>query len=521
MRVANFITLSLMLFVLRTSASVLYVDVNSANPAPPYADLTTAAVSIQDAVDAATNGDLILVNDGVYQNGHLPISQKSGILPPSSLYDTNRVAICKRITVQSLNGPVATCINGGGIYRCVFLTNGAALNGFTLTNGAVGWMETNISFGRTITTTNTADGGGVAGGFFGGGALSNCVLAANTAIGNGGGAYAVTLMNCTLTGNMARSGGGAGAATLINCIVTNNSAQTNGNTGSGGPFPTAPVGFGGGINASSAINCLIANNRAFEGGGAANALNLANCTMVNNSAAFSGGVFGDGSFPGSHVTNCIIYHNAAGTNANFTTGNISIDHSCTFPLPAGGVGNLTNDPAFVDYSGSDFHLQTNSLCINSGYNAAITQSSDLDGNPRIQGGTVDIGVYEFQSPTTLLSYAWARQYGLAVDGSADHVDTDGDGMDNWQEFLAGTNPTNAASFLAMSSAIPVFNLHWVVVKWQSVDTRTYYLQRSTNLGAPTAFSTIQSNISGQAGTTIFTDTTATNGGSFFYRVGVQ
>ena len=59
------IVVILMLFVLRASAAVLYVDVNTTNPVPPYSDLTSAAVTIQDAADIATNGDLILVNDGV------------------------------------------------------------------------------------------------------------------------------------------------------------------------------------------------------------------------------------------------------------------------------------------------------------------------------------------------------------------------------------------------------------------------------------------------------------------------
>jgi hypothetical protein len=94
-------------------------------------------------------------------------------------------------------------------------------------------------------------------------------------------------------------------------------------------------------------------------------------------------------------------------------------------------------------------------------------------------------------------------------------------MNNWQEFIAGTNPTNAASVLMMTSAVPLPSQNWVIVRWQSVNTRTYYLQRSTNLGPPAGFSTIQSNIVGMAGTTIFIDATATNGHSFFYRIGVQ
>ncbi len=507
-----FVSICLLLLILRAPAAVLYVDGNSANPTPPYADLSTAANTIQAAVDAATNGDLVLVNDGYYQDGFQTVA--NGV--PGIGNVTNRLVISKQLTVQSINGPTAAYISGGGIYRCVYLTNGAALNGFTLENGIAGYTNRIGLFGHSTVVGN---GGGVCGGSLSRGVVSNCVLTANRATSEGGGAYDVALIRCQLNGNSAAMGGGAFGCTLNSCNITGNSTADYGVTGPAIPQPNA----GGGICDGTAMNCVVAGNKAGLGGGIYAVGKLINCTIVNNSAAFNGGV-GYGSYNGLTIdvlTNCLVYFNTAGTNDNYaSTSSLVFDHCCTFPLPS-GAGDLTNDPGIVDFAGGDFHLQSSSLCINSGNNSAVISGTDADGNARIAGGTVDIGAYEFATPASKLSYAWAQQYGFPTDGSADLADPDGDGMNNWQEFVAGTNPTNAASVLAMTVAYPVSSFNWTIVKWQSVDTRNYFLLRSTNLSAPSAFSLVGSNITGQAGTTLVIDATATNGGAYFYRVGVQ
>jgi len=68
---------------------------------------------------------------------------------------------------------------------------------------------------------------------------------------------------------------------------------------------------------------------------------------------------------------------------------------------------------------------------------------------------------------------------------------------------------------------PLNNVSSITVSWQSGSNRTYFLERATNLGAQPPFSFVTSNITGQAGTTSYTDTNAIGSGPFFYRVGVQ
>jgi hypothetical protein len=48
----------------------------------------------------------------------------------------------------------------------------------------------------------------------------------------------------------------------------------------------------------------------------------------------------------------------------------------------------------------------------------------------------------------------------------------------------------------------------------------YFLECSTNLSPAPLFTPLATGITGQPGTTSYTDTAATNAGPYFYRVGI-
>ena len=90
-------------------------------------------------------------------------------------------------------------------------------------------------------------------------------------------------------------------------------------------------------------------------------------------------------------------------------------------------------------------------------------------------------------------------------------------MNNWQECVCGTDPTNPLSVLRLLS--PCVTGTNATLSWQSGAGVNYFLQRSANLATP--FTLLATNIIGQAGTTSYADTNATGAGLFFYRVGVK
>ena len=510
-----------------------YVNASNTTPLAPYTNWATAATNIGDATAIATYGDMVLVTNGVYRYGGFTNDEGDG----------NERFYAEGITVASVNGPTVTTIVGNPAtdstaMRCATLAGGSSLIGFTLINGGTSTNWDVLSgpvptpalgggvvclFGNSVVSNcifigNSAFAGGAAAadtsGFLYGPpfyppavlTLYNCQLLGNTGYWGAGGASVCTLSNCVVASNSTvyavnypdwLGGGGASNCTLYSCIVSNNSAGGGGN--------------GGGVSLSTLYNCLVVGNTSSTVGGGASKSTLVNCTVsVNSAVNTSGGCYR------CTLENSIVFYNSAPSSANYVFTSNAI-YTCATPLLP-GIGNFTNDP-HIYFSGASqiFRLQSNSPCINSGNNSYVLGATDLDGNPRISGGTVDMGAYEFQNPASIISYAWLQQYGLPTDGSADFVDTDHNGMNNWQKWVAGLNPTNPASVLQVMN--PAASGTNIVVTWQSVTNISYFLQRSPDL-SPGSFQPLATNIPGQSGTTSYTDTNAPAPGPWFYRVGV-
>jgi hypothetical protein len=382
----------------------------------------------------------------------------AGGRPAETGYPASRVYVAKPVTLLSVNGPQYTIIRGDKVAH----------------GGPPPQYDLQIIGPQCVTLTDGA-----------------------------------SLSGFTLTNGMAYSGGGVFGystnAVVTNCVIVGNSAP--GWSGDG---------TGGGAWGCALYNCALSRNWAAVAGGGADHSTLYDCTLTGNSCQVSigiGGVFR------STLYNCILYDNTNPFAAANYDSSSTLNYCCTTPEPTTGVGNITLPPLFVDYANGNLRLQSNSPCINAGNNSFVSGTTELDGRPRVVGGTVDIGAYEFQSGISGAFIGWLQQYSLPSDGSADFADADADAMNNWQEWVAGTDPTNSLSVLSMLAASN--SVSSVTVSWQGVNNRTYFLERSTNLLVQPAFAPIQSNIVGQAGTTSFIDTSATGAGPFFYRVGVQ
>jgi hypothetical protein len=98
------------------------------------------------------------------------------------------------------------------------------------------------------------------------------------------------------------------------------------------------------------------------------------------------------------------------------------------------------------------------------------------------------------------------------------ADSDGDGQSDFAEYFAGTDPTNSASAVRISSVIQTNND--ILITWQTTGGHTNVVQAAPDLSG--SYSNVSLNIvitgSGDATTNFLDSGAATNGPSHYYRV---
>jgi len=329
--------------------------------------------SIQTAIDNATAGQTVILNDGTY-----PVS--------------STVNLSKGVVLRSLHGPVNSMIAmqvSGPSCLTVNDTN-AVVDGIGITGANVNMYQNAggvaLSQGMLL---NCKLYGNIAG--YGGGAacgdnttVYNCWIENNTAWRGGGGLYlfgASHIFSCVIKNNVVNNdyeGGGvyAGAGVVYNCLITGNTTGTYGD-GAGGSVWNAVIDHcvvianiandsGGGLTLNDGAivrSTTIANNKANMGGGFYHAgkaiVRVENCNILGNQALtdYGGGGWCDS---GLVLSNCVVSGNSSakggggfGTFDGFTAYNTVISNN-TAQTKGGGV-----------YAEYPIHLVNCLLCRNS------------------------------------------------------------------------------------------------------------------------------------------------------------
>lgn len=356
--------------------------------------------TIQEAIDAATNGDTILVAPGTYDG-------LEGI-----------DFLGKAVHLKSTGGPAVTVISA--LIFVVRFQNGedhgTILEGFTVCNGA--WyggiqcsgaspvLRNNII--RDNTTLEGGQGGGIQCKNGSSPLIIDNIIRGNSVTSGynaqhceGGGIYAdatssPVIMNNLIEDNVSglyshyayRNGGGiycqnGSGALIVNNIVRGNSAKD----------------YGGGILCFE--NAKIINNIVVE-----NTVEGIMCkddsVVLNNTVAYNIGAGIDCTCndpnSGVLIANNIVWKsdNQYGQFIVSDQGTPIVQY-CDVEGGWPGPGNIDADPLFVDPAGGDYHLTYPSPCRDAGDNAPVSELCDFEGDPRIAFGTADMGADEFHT----------------------------------------------------------------------------------------------------------------------------
>jgi hypothetical protein len=402
------------------------------------------------------------------------------------LFTSGEIVLARNVVIDATALPTGLTLNGNNSSR-LFFVNGAqtvVLAGLTLTGG------------NGVGTSPSGAGGAI---YNSGGnlTLNQCTLANNAATGT------------SAVGGAIRHG--SGTLTLNRCTIANNTSSASGSTAGG-------IGIAAG---SATLNqCTLSGNSAASSGGALKcnsgaALTLTQCTVAGNMAGTSGG--GLNNQGTTNLTNSIVAGNSTSSSgfdlsdtgainragANIIGSNSGNSFPAGFPNVNGDYVGTTTDFVNALLAPLDnYGGPTKTMALEPGSPArdvaavlspAVT--SDQRGFPIV--GTPDIGAYEAGTlGPNYNAYIWESLPATAT--AAQHAagtDFDGDGVSNYNEWLALTNPADNTSYLHFTQ----FNMHpalsngEVDITFPSAPGRTYQIQFSTNL---TSWTTLESGIAG-------------------------
>ncbi len=352
-----------------------YIHVDAGSIGAEKGTVDAPFKTIQAAINAAKDGDVVIVADGTY----------------TGTDDKNLDFEGKAIIVRSENGPencIIDCENDGrGFYFHSGEGQDSVVSGFKIINGR------NIIGAGIFCEASSSP------------TIANCIF--NNNFSNN---------NAENDDDIAERGGGMANyynsnPTVIDCVFTNNGGGIlNKNSMPIVTNCTFKDNHAGGMlnhNQSNPIvtNCIFSGNFAnTDGAGMYNSGNsnptVINCTFENNFAdGHGGGMFiEDDCHP--TVTNSIFWSNSDSYGNHQISGSAAITYSVIQGGYLGGDNNINTDPLFVDALIGDYHLTRNSPCIDNGKSETAPQT-DIDGIIRPQGSRYDIGAYEYITDITI------------------------------------------------------------------------------------------------------------------------
>jgi len=360
----------------------------------------SAGEALQAGLANSVPGDTILIGAGTYRGLLLPYLGANIQGATNSAGDLLTVIDGENKRPAMIYCRAAMLVPWGVSHG---LTSLVISNGNANVGGGINYIRYNTDLGMNncLFVNNRANNGGGIGRpmetYAGLDIISQCTFIGNTALSEGGGLYNLEPyagINISTFKNNTASNGAAIArldGSVERCTVSGNTAS----------------GYGGGFykQINDIRNCLIKKNSAGYGGGIAEYnypySGIQNNTICGNSASqIGGGIFE--SNDNYKFLNNIMWGNVAPSNAQvfLNTFTTNYFHNTIQDWPWLQNNNYSNNPDFTDFTGGDFHLKTNSYCIDFGTNTPdfIYNWLGLDGNFRVINDVADRGCYELYPP---------------------------------------------------------------------------------------------------------------------------